>query len=175
MTADDETITRVRQKLDEADRVDASRIELDRADDNVRLRGSVSTPEEATVAAMVAEEVLAAVENHLQVDPALRAAPNRWKPQGPAEPGGATADTVVADSQDALGENLPWDPPDEPHMAPTPSEERGALTRDATENTIEPEGQPGDAGDRSAADLSSEELRRSAHGDEPHDHGPEEA
>lgn len=176
MTPDDETIARVRQKLDEADRVDASRIELDRGEDSLRLRGSVSTPEEASVAAMVAEEELAPVRNQLQVDPGLRAAPNQQsEPQGPTEPGGVAADTTVEDSEDAVAENLPWDPPDAPQMAPTPTEERGALSRDAAESSIAPQEEPSDAGEWSASDLSSEELRRSAHGDEADNDRAEEA
>lgn len=175
MSVDDETIARVRQKLDEAERVDAGRIELARGDDHVRLRGSVSTPEEATVAAMVAEEELAPVQNQLQVDPGLRAVPNQSKTEQPAETGGVAADTTVEDSGSAVAENLPWDPPDAPQMAPTPTEERGALSRDAAESSIAPEERADDAGEPSASDLSVEELRRAAHPDEAGDDNAEEA
>lgn len=175
MSVDDETIARVRQKLDEAERVDASRVELAHGDDHVRLRGSVPTPEEATVAAMVAEEELAPVQNELQVDPGLRAVPNQSETDQPAEPGGVAADTTVEDSEAAVAENLPWDPPDAPQMAPTPTEERGVLSRDVAESSIAPEERADDAGERSASDLSPEELRRAAHPDEASDDDPEEA
>lgn len=175
MSVDDETIARIRQKLDEAERVDAGRIELAHGDDHVRLRGSVSTPEEATVAAMVAEEELAPVQNQLQVDPGLRAVPDQSQTEQPAEPGGVAADTTVEDSEAAVAENLPWDPPDAPQMAPTPTEERGALSRDAAESSIAPEEQAEDAGEPSASDLSAEELRRAAHADEAGDDNAEEA
>lgn len=175
MTVDDETIARVRQKLDDAERVDASRIELVGGVDHLRLRGSVPTPEEASVAAMVAEEELAPVHNQLQVDPGLRAAPNESETQRPPEPGGVAADTTVEDSEAAVAENLPWDPPDAPQMAPTPTEERGALSRDAAETSIAPEEQADDAGEPSASDLSAEELRRTAHADEAGDDNTEEA
>lgn len=175
MSVDDETIARIRQKLDEAERVDASRVELARDHDRVCLRGSVSTPEEATVAAMIAEEELAPVQNQLQVDPGLRAAPNQSETEQPAEPGGVAADTTVEDSEAAVAENLPWDPPDAPQMAPTPTEQRGALSRDAAENSIAPEERADEAGERSASDLSTEELRRAAHAEKASDANPEEA
>lgn len=176
MTVDDETIARIRQKLTDAQRVDARRIELHRGDDDdVHLLGSVPTPEEATVAAMVAEEEALIVENHLRVDPGLRAAPNESAPQRPTEPGGVATDTTVEDSQAAVGENLPWDPPDAPHTAPTQTEERGVLSRDAGEAAVAPESRPGETTEPSASDLSAEELRDAAHADQADDDNPEEA
>lgn len=163
MTADDETLARIRAALADAERVDAARVEVGRDGQEVVLRGAVASPEEATVAAMVAERDADRVRNELHVDPGLREAtseggapamgvPDRApqrSPEDPAQP----ADDLTPDVEEALGENLAWDPPEAPSSAPTRAEER---SRPGGER-----GDPEESGS-SAPDLSAAELARSA-------------
>lgn len=184
MAIDDDTLARIRTALAETDRVDAARIEVTAEQEAVLLRGAVANPEEASVAAMIAEQDVAAVRNELQVDPGLREGavaaahpdvsaadqpPFDPDPTGPTEQTDSDQPTEVAES---LAENLPWDPPDEPSLAPTQSEERGVLARDAHDTPIAEEGPVPDPDDvePSAADLSAAELRESARSRaRPHD------
>lgn len=173
MTADDETLARIRAALDDEERVDARRVEVHRDDQGVVLRGAVATPEEATAATMVAELDTASVRNELRVDPGLREAtsagaappvgapppaPQR-SPEDPSQP----ADDLTPHVEEALGENLAWDPPEAPVLAPTRAEERGSPAGEA--GRIE-DPAPDDADEApSAADLSAAELRRTARPD----------
>ncbi len=173
MVMDEETLARVRAALDESPRVDARRVDVAAGPEQVVLRGAVPTPEEATVAGLLAEEHAVNVRNQLAVDANLR--------EGAAEPAAAEAtlpatDEVlvgdldmtagdqppVTDMADALDRNEPVDPPDEPMSAPTTDEERGTLDRDTRDAPIAEEGPVPDPEDvaPSAPDLSAEELRR---------------
>jgi len=72
MTVDPEAVERARALLEESSRVDARGISLLVEGDDVVLAGAVSTPEEATVAAMIVEQEVGSVVDNLRVDTALR-------------------------------------------------------------------------------------------------------
>lgn len=175
--APDDTLARIRAALDASDRVDAGRVEIVRDGEEVVLRGAVATPEEASVAAMVAEQDVERVRNELRVDAGLREGtsdahgprPGQPEPEparSPEIPGQPTDDPTT-DVAEALGENRAWQPPDAPSFAPTRAEERGRLTRDTTAVPAAPEGDVDDpdAVEPSAADLSAAELERTARRD----------
>lgn len=199
MAIDEETLARIREVLNQSDRVAAGRVAVDRAGDEVVLSGAVATPEEATAAALLAEQQAPAVRNEIRVDTNLREDPADPRVAGDTvtrDPDAAAREVTSADTstpdhrsnqtgsaaldhppgdqptdvEAALGENLPWDPPDEPSLAPTRQEQRGMVDRDITE--VEPAGAgPVDEADElapdeepSAADLSAAELARSARG-----------
>lgn len=177
MTIDDETLARIRAALEESARVDAARLQVAQDGQEVVLRGAVATPEEATVAAMIAEQDTPTVRNELLVDAGLRegagaaageepSAPQR-SPEDPAQP----ADDLTPAAEEALGESIAWDPPEAPSSAPTRAEERGHLARDATAVPVAPEGdvEDPDAEEPSAADLSAAELQRAARPDHRED------
>jgi hypothetical protein len=175
MAIDDDTLARIRASLASTDRVDATRIDVAAADEVVVLRGAVANHEEAAVAAMIAERDVASVRNELQVDAGLREGPAPAAQEGATRaddrpPGtdplaGRGAPTDVAD---ALAENEPWDPPDEPSFAPTRAEERGVASRDVASVPIADEGEvaSSEGEEPSAADLSAAELRRDARPDD---------
>lgn len=179
MTIDDETLARIRVALEDSSRVDADRLQVAADGEEVVLRGAVATPEEATVAAMIAEQDAPTVRNELLVDAGLRegagaagaaaeqpsSSPQR-SPEDPAQP-----DDLTPNAEEALGEGVAWDPPEAPSSAPTRAEERGHLSRDATAVPTAPEGEVDDADtvEPSAADLSAAELERSARPDERED------
>lgn len=173
MVMDEETLARVRAALDESPRVDARRVDVAAGPEQVLLRGAVATPEEATVAGLLAEEHAVNVRNQLAVDANLR--------EGAPEPAAAevtlpaTDEVLVGDPDmaagggahttdmaDALERNEPVDPPDEPMLAPTTGEERGTLDRDTRDVPIAEEGPVPDPDEvpPSAPDLSAEELHR---------------
>lgn len=171
MTADDETLARIRAALEDETRVDAARVEVAREGHDVVLRGAVATPEEATVAAMIAERDTQGVRNDLRVDAGLREAtgtaaappmdqptptPQR-SPEDPSQP----ADDLTPHVEEALGENLAWDPPEAPTSAPTRAEERGSPAGEARD----PEGGDPDEVEPSAGDLTAADLQRAAHPD----------
>ncbi len=173
MVIDEETLARVRAALDESPRIDARRVDVAAGPEQVVLQGAVATPEEATVAGLVAEEHAVNVRNQLAVDANLR--------EGAPDPAAAEAtlpaeDEVlvgeldmtagdqphVTDMAEALDRNEPVDPPDEPMLAPTTGEERGTLDRDTRDVPIAEEGPIPDPDEvpPSAPDLSAEELHR---------------
>lgn len=196
MATDEETLARIREVLDASDRVAAARVSVDQSGDGVVLRGAVATPEEATAAALLAEQEAPAVRNEMRVDTNLRedpadprvadpdAAAGDWDratsadTSSPDHRSNQTGTTAVddppgdqpADVEAALGENLPWDPPDEPALAPTPEEQRGIVDHDITEADPADAGPVEEAddvtagGENSAGDLSAAELAESARG-----------
>lgn len=151
-----DTLTAVRQALEQAGEVDASRVSVETDGDEVVLRGAVSTASQADAAATLALPHAPAVRNALSVDPGLRedtssegaATAPATGGAGPVEPGRRSShnekqsvqvsefrpvpvdDDLVAEQDAALGENLAWDPPDAPHSAPTESEQRGTTPRE---------------------------------------------
>lgn len=173
----DETRARIRDALARSDRVDAGRIDVAADAEEVVLRGAVATPEEATVAVMIAEADAAevvTVRNELRVDEGLReataqdaggvAAEEQAAPQRSPEQPGQPADDLTPHAEEALGEGIAWDPPEQPATAPTQTEERGVLARDTS---VPPSAEEGtvddpDAVAPSAADLSAAELERSS-------------
>lgn len=196
MATDEETLARIREVLDASDRVAAARVSVDQSGDGVVLRGAVATPEEATAAALLAEQEAPAVRNEMRVDTNLREDPADPRVADPDAAAGdrdratsadtsspdhrsnQTGTTAVddppgdqpADVEAALGENLPWDPPDEPALAPTPEEQRGIVDHDITEADPADAGPVEEAddvtagGENSAGDLSAAELAESARG-----------
>jgi len=176
MTIDDETLARIRLTLESSARVDASRVQVAREGADVVLRGAVATPEEASVAALIAEQDTPTVRNELLVDAGLREGdaasadqPSPAPPRSPEDP--AQPADLTPHAEEALGEGMAWDPPDAPSLAPTRAEERGYLSRDAASEPAAPEGdvEDPDAVEPSAADLSAAELERSARPDNRED------
>lgn len=173
---DDDILARIRAVLEGSPRIDAARIEVLRDGEDVVLRGAVATPEEASVAAMIVEgragDVvrptgdsygLLTVRNELRVDPGLREVTSEAQPARSSGAEDTPEDPAVA-AYEALGENVAWDPPDAPSLAPTRGEELG---RPAAAPSMPPPAEPGTVGDDdeaapSASDLSAAELERSA-------------
>ncbi len=169
-----EVLDLIQEALDRADGVDARDIDLALDGDAVVLRGAVSTFEEASAAALLAEQHAAAVRNELRIDPNLREdtagvedladSPEPAPTAADAEI--RQADDLVTDVGDALAENVAWEPPDEPTFVPTQAEERGMVDHDVVAVEPAPAGPLSeDEADRvepSLPDLSAEELARTA-------------
>jgi hypothetical protein len=140
MAVEAEVLEQIRERLRVSTRVEDERIEVATRDDDVVLLGAVASPEEADVAAQLAEQYASSVVNELQVDRGLREGfdddPLDTEPASPAEDEiliGSTdmlAGPDTAPTQDlaeALDENEPWMPPDVPQLAPTVTEQRGGV------------------------------------------------
>ncbi len=176
-----EELDRIAEALRDTDAVDASGIELRDEGGAVVLRGAVPSFEEATLAAAIAEQHggTMAVRNELRVDPNLREDPSPGLSATYERGGGEEVrassyegsfdegDDLVTDVGDALAENVPWDPPDQPTEAPTLAEERGVVDHDVT--ALEPAAagplseDEAEGVEPSLPDLSPEDLRRAAH------------
>jgi hypothetical protein len=183
MRIDPESVEQVRAALAESPRVDERRISVHVEHDEVVLRGAVATPQEASVAAMIAEREVPGVVNALQVDPGLR--------EGVDEPDEAErtddidhlerdAGPVVTDLEESLEENEPYEPPDEPYLGgpdredpeaePLPGslqdvdEDLDADVDDDLGEELEADGTILERDRPAAADLSAEDLRRAAEG-----------
>jgi BON domain len=188
MAVDAEVLDRIRERLRVSTRVGDDRIQVAARDDDVVLLGAVASPEEATVAAQLAEQYASSVVNQLQVDRGLREGgeePAATEPASPADdevlvggtdmPAGPDA-AATADMAEAHDENEPWQPPDVPQQAPTGTEERGGVSprdRLALSAWEERGGDPDDLLDEedrtgrerpSAPDLTAADLRRAAEG-----------
>lgn len=126
MATDDETLARIREVLDRSPRIDNSRIEVARDGEQIVLRGTVATAEEAGVAAVIADGAIEVangppVRSQLRVDANLRetvvdAATGGARGPQPFDEDHKPAD-LTTDSAAALGENAAWDPPDAPSAA----------------------------------------------------------
>ncbi|HEX2051305.1 MAG TPA: BON domain-containing protein [Actinomycetota bacterium] len=168
----------IRQALEDSERVDARRVELAADGDRVVLRGSVSEPEEADAVALVVERYADDVVNELRVDESLREGivePDDVERVVPVENEVLVGSTdmlsgpdgeITSDVARALEENEPWDPPDEPSLAPVQEEYAGATSPGGGGAT-----ELSDEGDRevprseyAAADLTQEELEAAARG-----------
>ena len=100
MAVDPDVLEQIRERLRVSTRVGDERIEVATRDDDVVLLGAVASPEEATVAAQLAEEYASSVVNELQVDRGLREGfdedPMDTEPASPA------GDEVLVGSTDML-------------------------------------------------------------------------
>ena len=169
---DPETVERIESALQEAERVDERRIQVAARGEGVVLRGSVSSPEEASAATLIAETHAETVVSELHVDPSLREGmlqPRDAEDAVPAENEILIGDadmlsgpeaTVETDLSRAMEENVPWDPPTEPHLAPAGAEYGGAASEGGPEpvDTSDPDPDKVDRSEYAAADLSREEL-----------------
>jgi hypothetical protein len=188
MAVDVDVLDRIRERLRVSTRVGDHRIEVAARGDDVVLLGAVATPEEATVAAQLAEQYAPSVVNELQVDRGLREGleePVETEPASPADDEilvGSTDmlagpdSTPTADMGEAYDENEPWEPPDVPQLAPTRAEQRGAVSpsdRVILSHREERTGDPDDLLEQqdladeerpAAPDLSAEDLQRAAEG-----------
>lgn len=166
--ADHDTTDRIRAALEDAGRIAGERVSVELDGGEVVLRGSVASAEAASAAALVAEQHAdGRVRNELRVDEHLREGPHRG---GESVGGDASepdaAGGMVDDGARALADNEPWDPPDQPHLAPSAAEQRGETDRAVSEPPAADAGPVDEPDDEtpSAADLSAEELARSATG-----------
>ena len=167
---DPDDLAAIKERLDDSDRVDARRVELAAEGDTVVLRGAVAEPEEAAAAALIVEQVAERVVNELRIDTNLREGvedPVDAEQVVPVENeiligstdmlAGPDA-TITSDMAEALQENEPWDPPDEPSLAPMQDQhERHVISGDGGEITNEDPGEVSRS-DYAAADLTQEEL-----------------
>ncbi|MDQ4095797.1 MAG: BON domain-containing protein [Actinomycetota bacterium] len=169
---DPETIDEIQAALNDSDRVDARRIQVEPKGEGVLLRGSVSSADEASAAALIAEGYATLVTSELFVDPNLREGAvdaHESEEAVPAENEILVGDTdmlagpetrIETDMDRALEENVPWDPPTEPHLAPAGAEYGGATSEGGPEpiDTSDPDPAEVSRADYAAADLSQEEL-----------------
>ena len=169
---DPDVLEEIKVALEDSDRVDARRIVVEGSDGKVVLRGAVASSEEASAAALIAETRTEHVSNQLTIDTGLREGaidPISVERVEPAENEVLIGSTdmlagpdaaIESDLSHALEENVPWNPPDEPQLAPTYDEYRG----DASPGALDaPEGADPDPDlahreDYAAADLSREDL-----------------
>jgi hypothetical protein len=183
---DPDDVARVRALLDESDRVDATRVHLVSEGGRFVLSGFVATPEEAGVAAMIAERELPAVVNALVVDPGLREGlerPADTERTVPAENEILVGDPdmlsgpesqITTDLERSLEENEPLDPPDEPHFGLTAVEQRGGASdlvidaglagADLSDDEDADEADREDDELPAAADLTAQDLAEAAGG-----------
>lgn len=169
---DPEVLDEIKAALEDSERVDATRIVVQGGDDEVILRGSVASSDEASAAALIAETRTQRVSNQLTIDPALREgieAPVSVERVEPAENevlignsdmlAGPDA-AIETDLDRALEENVPWTPPDEPQLAPTQDEYAGATSPGSLDapDGVDPDPDLAHREDYAAADLSREDL-----------------
>jgi hypothetical protein len=160
----------IRAALEESPRVDERRISVQIEHGEVVLRGAVATPREASVAALIAEREVPEAINAIQIDPALREGVGEPDPPDPLddidrlEP----EDTgMTTDLDEALDENEPYEPPDEPFLGGPDHEEPDAEPLPGTVDADEPDLDPITQDERvgpAAADLTAEDLREAAEG-----------
>ena len=169
---DEDMVEEIRAALEDSDRVDARRINVRASDREVVLEGSVSSPEEASAAGVIAEGYSTRVVSRLQVDANLRegtADPVDREAAVPADNEVLVGDADMLSGPDsatetdmsrAFEENVPWEPPTEPHLAPTDSEYASGASEGGPEevDTADPAPDEVARSDYAAADLSREEL-----------------
>lgn len=169
---EEEILGRARAALEEAEGVDHTRISIEERGEGVALVGAVSTPEESSLASLLAEHHAAEVVNELRVDPNLREGttpPTDAEQAVPAENEVLIGSTdmlagpdagIETDMSRALEENVPWEPPDEPHLAPTEAEYGSALSEGSAAGVDQDDPDPATVGraDFAAADLTQEDL-----------------
>ena len=167
----------IRERLEESDRIDARLIELEADGDAVVLRGSVAAPEEAEAAALLVGQFADQVVNDLRIDPNLREGTDEPLDVERAVPieneilvgstdmlAGPDAQ-ISSDISESLQENEPWDPPDEPQLAPVADEYAGAASPGGGGDVADADpAEDVPSSDYAAADLSREDLEAGAHG-----------
>jgi hypothetical protein len=168
---DRELADTVSAPLGESDRVDDRRILVTPTERGVALKGAVATPEEMSAAALVAEHYAGTVDNQLYVDRNLREGQIDPQPSEhivPAEDEVLIGDTDMlagtekaadTDLSQALEGNVPWDPPDEPHLA-VPEGEYGSNVGGGPPSAEEEDVYTGSGVGGAAADLSAADLER---------------
>jgi midasin (ATPase involved in ribosome maturation) len=77
-------------------------------------------------------------------------------------------DDMPEDVAEALAENKPWNPPTQPHLAPTEEEQRQVLDREQAPEALAEQGERGD-GEPSLPGVSKAELERRARPDTDED------
>ena len=179
MRIDPDAIEEIHAALAECERVDDRRISVHIEHDEVVLRGAVATPQEATIAAIVAEEVVPAVVNALQVDPALREGAEDPCPRErvrPAEdelllhdpdPLAGPGAKIMIDVERTLEESEPLEPPDDPGLGVPDGEAWDPYRPPDPVHAGDDEPDPLDEREDvlpAAADLSGFELRWAAAG-----------
>lgn len=169
---DPETIEEIQAALRESERVDARRIQVEGDGEGIVLRGSVSGADEASAAVLIAEAHATTVTSELLVDPNLREGAVDARDTEDAVPAEneiligdgdmlSGPDSRIETNMDrALEENVPWDPPTEPHLAPADAEYGGATSEGGPEpvDTSDPDPAEVSRADYAAADLSQAEL-----------------
>jgi len=71
----------------------------------------------------------------------------------------------TSDISEALGENVPWDPPTQPHLPPTAAEQRGTQQHGQEAEEVAEPGDAGPEGRKSLPEVSQAELERDARAD----------
>lgn len=160
-----EETDRIREALESSDDIDARRIEVHRAGEGIRLAGWIPTPEQATVAVLIAEEAVPGtkVESDLAVDRDMETMPEDASPAEQATPArdeqlvGSTdmlsGQTEDIGSEEQLARGEPWDPPEHPSGVST--ESAGGPVAEAP---------PPDGDSSAAADLTTADLHAAGRG-----------
>ena len=176
MAMDTDQIDEVREALAAAETINAHDVDVTLDGDVVVLTGAVATFEESSAAMQIASEHADQVRSELRVDPNVREgvagtgedfaqeAARRDGLRGSSFDPLEQGDDVVTDMQEALEENVPWEPPHEAVEVPTRAESRGTADR----NTA-PVGETDDGLldepaviEKSLPDLTAEDLARAA-------------
>lgn len=174
-----EGMDRILAALEASERVDATRIELEIEDGTVVITGAVASAEQATLAETVVAQFSDNVSNNLRVDRGLREGveqPTLTEQVTPAEGEVLIGSTdmlagpeaeITDDISIALQENVPWDPPMEPTLAPTAAEYGGDVSMGdggTGDHTYGGESAIVDPSQFSAPDLTKEDLEAAAQG-----------
>jgi BON domain len=179
MAMDPDDLAQIREALDNEERVDAGRIDLDVRGDAVVLHGAVAAPDEAMAAEIIAGEYADRVINELRVDEGLRegvAIPRDVEVAIPAENEVLVGSTdmlagpeaeITSDMAEAFAENEPWDPPEAPSMGLTAAEQVTHVSSgDASEHSGEdPDPDSVTRSDFSLPDLTQADLEAAARGE----------
>jgi BON domain len=179
MVMDPDDLAQIREALDNEERVDARRIDLDVRGDAVVLHGLVAGPDEAMAAEIIAGEFADRVINELRLDEGQREGvdtPRDVEVAIPAENEVLIGSTdmlagpeaeITSDMAEAFAENEPWDPPDAPSMGLTAAEQVSHVSSgDASEHAGEdPDPDSVSRSDFSLPDLTREDLEAAARGE----------
>ncbi|HEV2756869.1 MAG TPA: BON domain-containing protein [Actinomycetota bacterium] len=173
-------VEEIREALAQSDKVDDRRVDVSVDGPTVVLRGSVAESAEAHLAEMIAGRFTPDVRNELRIDGGLREGADDPQPVEEAIPAeseilvgstdmlaGPNQGSMVSDVAQALEENEPWDPPDEPSLAGTPAEVRDASGFGDGGAVDESDDTPADDELPAAADLTYQDLQASAAGAAP--------
>ncbi|MFN2614380.1 MAG: BON domain-containing protein [Actinomycetota bacterium] len=171
--ADDEDLALIRDALDRARGVDATRIDVASRGGAIALMGWVAREEEATMAVTIAQgatETPVTVVDELQVDPNLREGivdlvdADRTIPVEGEVLIGSTDMLAGPDAMPeedvarAIEESEPWSPPDEPQPFPEPRLRASTVIEDAPIEAASPHDDSPAAADLTQADLARGRL-----------------